>query len=150
MNNIFSKFTYGLYLLSSGVCGCIIDTAMQITSSRTKEVMMCVSINTNSDTLKEIILRQNFAVTVLSENTPKELIEEFGFNHSKQYQKFNNYKCKILADCMLLNEYSVGNVYCKLEKMEVFDTHVLLIGKVLSTEVIEDTKPLTYEMYKEM
>ena len=76
-----------MYLLwiTKDQTGCIANSAMQITSA---PATIAVSINHDNFTNECIRKSGRFAVSILSENTPSDLIGQFGFHSGKDINKF--------------------------------------------------------------
>lgn len=150
MNEIFNKYTYGLYLLSSGDFACIIDTACQVSSAKSEDVYISVSINNKSDTCNLIKDGEPFAVSVLSKDTPKQIVNNFGFTHSSEVDKFKDIEYIVDCGINIPTDYIVNYVICQPVNQILCGTHTLIIGKVVKYKVVKDTEPLTYNDYKNM
>lgn len=149
---LFSKFTYGLYALTSVDCACIIDTAMQITSSKEDEIFLCLAINNESETGKIIYEGNNFAINIMSKNTTKKVIEQLGTGHSSEKDKFKGLDTKVDEDTkVLVGKESLGYLICRPDAAHNCGTHTWILAKVLKAKVLDkETEPLTYNDYKEM
>ena len=83
--------SYGLYAIgteSEGKkYGCIVNTVFQITSVNP---MICVSMNKNNATHDAIKASGKFSAAVLSEDTDPKVIGLFGFQSSKDVDKFSD------------------------------------------------------------
>ena len=150
LTDIFSKFTYGLYTLSCGDNVCIIDIVMQITSAKTDKVTIAISINKQSETGKLIRENEDFAVGVLADYTPKEIVEQFGFGHSSEKNKFYNLEYLLVDGIRIPYEYLVSYLICRPVNQIEFSDHYLIIGEVIDYKYLNEEEPLTYKDYKEM
>ena len=83
------KMGYGLYVLTAKGGkdnGCIINTAMQITTNPNR-----ILIGVNKENLTHDIIQYNkeFNVSVLTESAPFELYSHFGYQSGKNVEKFD-------------------------------------------------------------
>lgn len=85
----FDKLSYGLYIVSSEAggkaAGCIVNTLGQVTVS---PVQVAVTINKENQTTRTILESGKFSATVLAESASMELIGRFGFQCSRDVDKF--------------------------------------------------------------
>jgi flavin reductase (DIM6/NTAB) family NADH-FMN oxidoreductase RutF len=145
LHKIFSKFTYGIYTLSCLDKICVIDAAMQVNSAKSDKVNVVVSINDKSDTCKAIREEENyFVLGVMSDNTPKSIIEQLGCNHSSEVNKYYGLNYKMIDDTRIPYEYLIGYLYCKLVDQKKLSDHYLLIGEVIDYEYLNDEDQLRY------
>ena len=83
------QISSGLYLVSSKDndhrAGCIINTLMQVTSS---PVQVTITVNKENDTTNTILKSRAFSVTMLTKNVDMNIIASFGFQSSKDVDKF--------------------------------------------------------------
>ena len=84
------KIGYGLYVLSSRTGekdnACIVNAVMQVTSSP-----MRVALAVNKENLTHDMIRDSgvFTLSMLTEETPFDLIRHFGFQSGRQADKFD-------------------------------------------------------------
>ena len=149
----FFKVSYGLYLVSAKYqdtkAGYVANTVFQVTAKPPKFGISC-----NKDNFAAEIIKQNgaFAFSVLSEKASMSLIGNFGYRSSHEIDKFRgvNYfigetgspiitdSCLAWFDCKLTDTFDVG-------------THLLFIGEVIASDLIDSaTKSLTYLYYREV
>ena len=95
MDNIEQKalfsLSYGLYVLTAKDekdNGCIINTVMQITNTPNRII---IGINKSNYTHDMIMKTGEFNVSVLTESTPFEIFQRFGFSSGKDTDKFNGF-----------------------------------------------------------
>ena len=90
-NNVFRDVSYGLYIISTKYngknVGCVINTLSQVTS---ENPVVSFSVNKNNYTNEAIKNTKKFAVSIISEKTKKEVITKFGYNSSRDTDKFEN------------------------------------------------------------
>lgn len=148
---IFRDISYGMYLVTTvdknnKNVGCVINTLTQITSTNT-----IISISLNKDNYTNTAIKENklFSVSILSVETPKEVIGTFGYHSSKTIDKFEKLNYTIKNDVPVIKENICG--YLIAEAINIIDcnTHNLIIAKVLSTNKVSHLEPMTYKYYQE-
>ncbi len=149
----FFKVTYGLYIVSSGNKdrgnGYISNTVFQVTSEPPRFAACC---NKNNFTAEFIQRSQAFSVSILDQNASSEVIGKFGYKSGNDIDKMVGSQVKygetgvpiVLDDCISFFE-------CKVVQTVDVGTHLMFIGEVVNTEVINDTKDaLTYLYYRQV
>ncbi len=150
----FFKLSYGLYVISSKygdkLNGYVANTAFQVTAEPPQIAVSCHKDNLTS----EIIGKSKvFSISVLDQKADVGVIGNFGYNSGKDIEKFDkmNYKTGKTGAPILLDS-TIAWFEC--EVVDSFDvgSHILFIGKVVDSELIDEGKdPLTYDYYhKEM
>jgi flavin reductase (DIM6/NTAB) family NADH-FMN oxidoreductase RutF len=149
----FFELSYGLYIVSSGDRqkgnGFICNTVFQVSAEPPKFAVCC-----SKDNYSAWIIENTgaFAVSVLNQDTPAEIIGHFGFRSGRNFDKIYGMAVKygktrvpvILNDCIAFFE-------CKTEQTIDVGTHLIFIGKVVQAEIIDNTKePLTYLYYRKV
>lgn len=146
---LFRDITYGMYFVTTKDqdhknVGCVINTLTQLTS---KNPTISISLNKDNYTNQAIQKNKKFAVSIISEETPKETIGTFGYHSSKEMDKFEKVNYQITENLPILEENTTG--YFIASVLEIVDcgTHDLIIAQVLSSKKLRDTKPMTYSYY---
>jgi len=147
--DIFKKISYGMYIVSTSFnnknFGCIVNSVVQITSSNP---IISISINKNNYTNKIIKETKKLALSILSNNTSKDIISKFGFYTSETTDKFLDVNYEMIENIPVVNEdicgYLIGNV------IDIIDceTHDIFLVRVEITKVLNDLIPMTYEYYQ--
>lgn len=145
----FFKLSYGVYIVSAGAdgkhAGCVINTLTQVTADPPR---MSIALNKNNETLRLIQAGGSFSAVVLSEAVSMDLIRRFGFQCSRDVDKFDGIPQALDS---LNNPYPTEGVCarftCKVVSATDADTHVLLIAEVVEAETLDSTGPLTYSDY---
>lgn len=146
----FYHMSYGLYIISSHNeehdAGCVVNTCNQVTSEPAR---MSVTIHKENDTAKTIMKSQIFSVMVLTEQVPMEVIGTFGFKTSREVSKFQTFEAK---------KDTLGNLYfetginarfaCRVIQTIDVGTHMMFIGEVVETEVLNNIPTMTYQYYQ--
>ncbi len=151
-NKAMYKIGYGLYVLTSGdevkKSGCIINTAIQVTSTPN-----CISITVNKQNYTHDLIKQNgiFNISVISEDADFSLFTHFGFQSGRDVNKFADFTdYGVSANdtpyiTRYTNAYLSGNV-----KQEVdLGTHTMFIADVTQAVVLSDVPTATYAYYQE-
>lgn len=147
--NVLRNLSYGMYVVCSKsykYVGCIANTVVQITSN---PMTIAISINHNNYT-NEIIKKSNkFSISILSENSNPEIIGTFGYQSSKDIDKFENVDVKELEEMPILTD-SCGSIVCKVIQTMETNTHTVFLGEVINMENYSEDKPMTYRYYHEV
>ncbi len=145
-----------LFDLSYGVCvigtkdgqrpvGCIANTIFQVTAEP-----MTVGVSVSKANFTEHCIRENgmFTVSILSENTPQEVIGTFGFHTSKDTDKFSLVNTVITKEGMpVVDEKTVSYFTCRVLKEMDMLTHTIFVGEVVEAEKLNQEAPMTYAYY---
>jgi len=147
--NILRNLSYGMYVICSkddSYVGCIANTVVQITSN---PITIAISINHDNYT-NEIIKKSNkFSISILSEKSNPEIIGTFGYQSSKDVDKFENFEVKEIEEMPILSD-TCGNIVCKVINTTETTTHTIFIGEVIAMENYSADKPMTYRYYHEV
>lgn len=145
--NIFRDISYGMYVVSSGESGCVINTLTQITSDNP---VISISLNKENYTNKVIKENKKFVVSILSEKTNPNVISCFGFQTSENVNKYENFDYEEVSNTKVLKENTIGYIVCEVKEIIDTDTHDIFIGKVIDTKKENDFTPMTYKYYHEV
>lgn len=149
----FYKVSYGLYVVSSfnGTQrnGYVANTVFQVTS---KPARFAIACNKDNHTCGLIRQSQVFAVSVLEQDTKAELIGLFGYKSGRTVNKFDSVRYRTgQTGAPLLIEDSVGWFECRVVQTFDVGTHLLFVGEVVDSEVLDNSKPpLTYAYYRDV
>lgn len=147
--NTFRNISYGMYVVTSHdgekLNGQIANVAFFAASTPPRLV---ISINKENYTHDLISKSKFFAVGVLEQQTPMQLIGLFGFKSGRDVDKFADVKYTIgETGCPMPAEYILSAMEAKVIEEVDEVTHTLYIGDVVSAEVIKQGEPLTYADY---
>ena len=144
------KIGYGLYVLSANQDGfdngCIINTVMQVADNPLKLVF---SVNKQNKTHDMVLKTGNFAISCLTEETPFQMFEWFGFQSGREVNKFVSEaaytRCGngVLRFNMFSNAYFAGKVTDATD----MGSHTLFVAEVTEAEVLSDAPSVTYAYY---
>ncbi|KAF0121287.1 MAG: conserved protein of DIM6/NTAB family [bacterium] len=158
MNNKIDKkalwdLSYGMYIVSSGFngrqSGQVANTVFQITAEPAR---IAVSINKGNLTHEYISKSGLFTVSVLDESTPMTFIGLFGFKCGRDIDKFSQCaKVKIgSTGCPMVMDHALSVIEARVFSQIDVGTHTVFLADVVSAEVIQKGKPLTYAYYQEI
>lgn len=148
---IFRDISYGMYIVSTkdkdnNNIGCVINTLTQITSDNP---IITISLNKDNYTNKAIKETKKFSVSILSIDTPKEVIGTFGYHSSKDIDKFENTNYDLKNDIPIIKENICGYLVAEIINIIDCNTHDLIIAKVIDTNKESNIEPMTYKYYHE-
>ena len=144
-NSLF-KLSYGLFVLSSENSACIINTAMQITDT---PLTISVAVNKNNATHDAVKKCGKLNISVLSEKATFDLFKHFGFQSSRDVDKFKDFDGKAVSENELYyitkgtNAFYSANVLKEID----CDTHTLFIAEITEALELESTPSATYDYY---
>ena len=144
------KISYGLFVLTARDGkkdnGCIINTAVQLTSSPCR---IAITVNKQNYTHDMIMRTDAFNLCALSEDAPFKVFEHFGFQSGKDVNKF--------ADCDSENRMGNGILYLPKYTNAVISaavvatvdcgTHTMFIADVCETMILSSVPSMTYQYY---
>lgn len=144
------KVSYGMYIVCSGNKqrnnGFISNSVFQVTASPVKFAVCCNKENLTAEFISKY---KSFSISVLKQNASADIIGLFGYSSGRDKNK--------LAECnvdysetevpMVLND-SIALMECKLTNTVDAGSHLMFIGEVIYSKLIEDSDPLTYTYYR--
>jgi flavin reductase (DIM6/NTAB) family NADH-FMN oxidoreductase RutF/rubredoxin len=147
------KISYGLFIVASGDKqrgnGFISNTVFQVTAEPPKFAACC---NKNNYTCGLIQQSGAFSVSILHTGTSPEIFGRFGYKSGKDTDKFDGMSIKygetgapiVMNDCIAYLE-------CKVVQTVDVGTHIIFIGELVASEIIDDSKdPITYLYYRQI
>ncbi len=151
MREVLNNLTYGLYALGVETGGkknmCIINTAIQVSSEPVKITAALSKKNFSHDLVKEA---GKFAISILDQETDKEIFGRMGFASGKDKDKFENFTCgEDDNKNPYLNE-ALGVLSVKVTDMLDVGSHTLFVGEVVQAIALKEGTPLTYTYYKQV
>ena len=118
-NNVFRDISYGLYIVSTKYnnknVGCVINTLSQVTS---ENPIISFSINKNNYTNEAIKSSKKLAISIISEETKEDIIFKFGYNSSKDIDKFENCDAEVRCTIKKKDIVKVRNANAKLRNFD--------------------------------
>jgi flavin reductase (DIM6/NTAB) family NADH-FMN oxidoreductase RutF/rubredoxin len=147
------KISYGLYIVSSGDKnrgnGYISNTVFQVTA---EPPSFAISCNKNNFTAQFIEKHGAFSVSVLAQSASTDIFGKFGYRSGKDFDKMAGSKVRYgdTGVPIVLDE-SVAYFECKVIQTVDAGTHLIFIGGLVNSELIDDLKePITYSYYRQV
>ena len=142
------NLTYGMYIISTSfnneLAGCIVNTVVQITSSNP---IIAVSVNKNNYTNKILKQSKRAAISILSTESSKETITNFGFYSQSVINKFNN-NYEIINEVPIIKDNICGYLIGYIINIIDVETHDIFLIRLTNNEILSDKTPMTYEFYQ--
>lgn len=145
------KLTYGLFVLTAKQDekenGCIINTAIQVTSEPNR---ISIAVNKANCTHDMILASGKFNISVLSQDAEFALFKHFGFQSGKTVDKFADFADFDRAENGLPFITKGSNAYFSAEVEQTVDlgSHTLFISSVTDMKVLGDSPSVSYEYYQ--
>lgn len=142
---ITRKITQGMYVLTTNGGGCVVDAVSQVSGGDNPLIAVAVmKKNYTNELLKK---NGKFTLSVLSKQVNPEIIKTFGFNSSKDINKFENVEITQVEGLKIISD-SLGYMVCEIVDSIENDTHTLFIGKIIEADVFSDLEPMSYGYYQ--
>ncbi|MFX4263768.1 rubredoxin [Pelotomaculum propionicicum] len=146
------NISYGLYVITSKkggeVNGQIGNTVFQISN---EPPTIAVSINKKNLTHEYIKDSKTFAVSILSQDVPLNLIGQFGFKSGREINKFEGVSHKIgNSGVPYLTEHALSYVEARVIQEFDANTHTVFVGEITGAEILSDGIPMTYAYYQQV
>jgi len=146
------KISYGLYIVCSGDNergnGFISNSVFQVTSEPPTFALCC---SKNNYTVEFITRSKAFSVSILHTEVPQDIFMRFGYKTGKEFNKLEGLDLKYgeTGVPIILNG-SIAFLECRVDQTINVGTHLLFIGELIQSEIIDDTKdPMTYLYYRQ-
>lgn len=145
------KLSYGLFVLTSAHegkdNGCIINTAIQVTSEPNR---ISIAVNKANYTRDMVQKSGKFNVSVLSEAAAFDLFRRFGFQSGREADKFADFSdCKRSANGLYYVTAGT-NAYLSATVEQAIDlgSHTLFLASVDDMDVLSADPSATYTYYQ--
>lgn len=142
---------YGLYVVTANDGkkdnGLIVNTVTQVTNTPNR-----IAVTINKDNYSHHIIKQTGKLNVncLTQDTPFELIENFGFKSGRTTDKFKNTEPPRSDNGLVfLARYINSFMSLRVEQYVDLGTHGMFICSVTESRVISDAPTMTYSYYME-
>ena len=146
------KASYGVYLLSAKDDekdnACIINTFLQVTSKTPAGCL--ISVNKQNYTNEMIARTRQFNLSVLTVETPFELLKRFGYQSGRTVDKFKDFAGYTRSENGLIYLTDYANAFLSLEVLEMidFDTHTLFTARLAESRTLNPNESMTYDYYQ--
>lgn len=148
---IFKSVSYGMYIVSSNLdkelVGCVINTFCQINSI---DSLVSISLNKNNYTNEVIRKGRRFSVSVISNDTKREVIGKFGYSSSRDINKFDGISYDMIGGLPVVLENVCGYFICEVVNIIDCNSHDIIVARVVEACKLEDRIPMTYKYYHEV
>lgn len=147
---VMQKFSYGLFVLTAKDGdkdnGCIINTAIQVTSEPNRITIAVNKGNYTHDMVKSIGV---FNISILSEDAKFDTFKHFGFQSGRDVDKAVGITFKRATNEVIYLDTPEVNAYISAKVIQTVDlgTHTLFIADVTDGEVLNATASATYSYY---
>jgi len=144
------KLSYGLFVLTTRDGekdnGCIINTAMQITSS---PLRISIAVNRANYSCELIEKTGVFNVCVLAQSATMSTIERFGFRSGKTADKFDGtgYENRTANGLRYVPEQVNCVISGKVSASHDYGSHMIFIADVTECFIVSDEPSVTYQYY---
>ena len=149
--NALFELTLGLYILSTKepnsnrFVGCIVDAVSQVAFSPNILAISCMKQNYTKQVLEN---SKQVALSVLPQNISPEIIKTFGYQSSKNVDKWERVPFSLKDNLPVYTE-SVAYVRGTVIDQKEFSSHTVFFVQVDDTDYIKKSTPLTYNYYRE-
>lgn len=145
------KIVYGLYVLSARDDdkdnGCIINTAVQVTTSPNR---ITIAVNKQNLTHDMILNTGMLNLSTLSEEAPFSVFQNFGFQSGRTVDKFAAFKDVYRSENGLLYLTKGANAFisCKIVTVTDLGSHTLFLADVTDAEILSNSESMSYSFYQ--
>lgn len=143
---ITRKITQGMYILTTNNGGCVVDAVSQISSG--DNPLIAVSVMKSNYTNELMKNNNKFCLSVLGKNVNGEIIKTFGYNSTRDIDKFKDVEFNLVDDQKVIKD-SLGYMICKKIDSIDNDTHTLFIGKLVGCDVFSNEEAMSYQYFQE-
>ena len=147
------KASYGLYLLSAKNeerdNACIINTFLQITSNA--PCICVISVNKQNFTNEIISSTRQFNLSMLTVETPFELLKRFGYQSGRNVDKLEDFTGFTRSTNGLVYLTDYANAFLSFDVLEMIDfgSHTVFKATLTSCTTLNNKASLTYDYYQQ-
>lgn len=147
----FNRINYGLFLIGaageSQPQGCVVNSLHQVTSSMPFKVSL--TVNKSNETFKAIEAKGSFSATVLAKDTPKDLVDLFGYKSGRVVNKFEGFATQTDGNGNpYVKDHALARFACKVVEKLDLGSYMLYIAETTEAEVLGEGPALTVDDYK--
>ena len=147
----FNRINYGLFIVAAAADGkrngCIVNSLHQVTSS--SPYKFSLTVNKSNETFKTIEAAGSFAATVLAKDTPKDLVDLFGYKSGRVVDKFEGFDVQTdEAGNPYVKDHALARISCKIVEKLDLGTYMLYIGEAAEAETLGEGPALTVDDFK--
>lgn len=142
---------YGLYVLTTNdgetENGCIVNTVMQAASN---PLIIAVGVNKQNYTCELIQKTGVLNINSLTENTPYEVFQHFGYQSGRDVDKFEGCSPDRSENgLVILPKHIKGFLSLAVEQETDLGSHILFLCKVTEGRLLSDEETVTYSYYQQ-
>jgi len=142
------KLTHGLYILGARdgerFAGSVVDAVMQVAN---KPWILALSCTNGSYTKQCIDAEREFSLSVLSKKVDPWVIANFGFQSSREIDKWAFAKHYIREGLPYLED-NIATMHCRVLQSITYDSNTLFLAEVADCADTKNGEPLTYHDYR--
>ena len=135
-----------MYILTTNNGGSVVDAVSQISSG--DNPLIAVSVMKSNYTNELMKNNNKFCLSVLGKNVNGEIIKTFGYNSTRDIDKFKDVEFNLVDDQKVIKD-SLGYMICKKIDSIDNDTHTLFIGKLVGCDVFSNEEAMSYQYFQE-
>ena len=145
-----TKLTHGVYIVGAkdvdkgGFCGLTVDAVMQVAIN---PIVIALSLGNSGYTRTQIEETGLFSLSILGKDVNPFVIANFGFQSSRNVDKWANVEHQIKNDLPYL-ENSLAVLQAQVIEQRVFESHTLFLAEIGDAWIGRPGVPLTYEEYQ--
>lgn len=149
-NKAMYKLTYGLFVLTAKDGdkdnGCIINTAMQVTTNPNRIIITVNKENLTHDMVKKTGI---FNISILPEGTGFDVFQNFGYQSGRDVDKMEAVTIA-RSENGLVYLPDTANAYISAKVVTTMDlgTHTMFVADVTDMEVLKEEPSVTYDFYQ--
>lgn len=148
-DTIMWKLSYGMYVLGAmdgdRPCGCIINTASQVT---VVPVKLTISLSKDNYTHEVLLRSRKFSLSVMSVDTDPLNITYLGFRSGRDFNKFDDVEHDIFHGLPIIKSNPSSVMICEITDIIDAGTHSVFLAQVIDGKNISDSVPMTYAYYQ--
>lgn len=144
----FARINYSMFVLAAAgekkLEGCIVNSFHQVTSS--SPYQFTVAVNQSNETCKAVVASGAFAISLLKKETPKDILDLFGYKSGRVVDKFQEIAYKTdEAGNPYLTEHTLARVSCKVVDKLTVGNYMLFVAEVTEVEELAEGMALTLD-----
>ncbi|MCM1157799.1 MAG: flavin reductase [Bacteroidales bacterium] len=148
-NKVMNKLSYGLFVLTAKDGekdnGCIINTAIQVTTSPNR---ILIAVNKANYTHDMIVKTGEFNLTILDESVRFDTFKQFGFQSGRDTDKFVEVSFSRAENGIAyLTKGSNGYISGRVVNQVDLGSHTVFFAEVTGGEGLSDNPSVTYAYY---
>ena len=146
------NISYGLYIVTSknedNINGQTANSLIQVTA---EPPAIAIGLNNKNLTNEYIKKSKVFAVSIISQDAPLNLIGQFGFKSGRDTDKFENIHHKPgKTGAPIILDNTLAYLEAKVTHEMDVGTHTIFVGEIIESDVLKEGEPMTYAYYHQV